>query len=280
VASIRPSREFLPLGGAGRGGFKDGCASVNHFELDPKRFAARNTTLLSVIWFAYPEIRLPFGSAEVGNLVDCATLSASKILSGGPDWVRSDQFDIQAVIPDDSPKYTFNQLRAGQAPQLQDMLRTLLRDRVKLVLRREMREVPVYFLTVGRGGPKFNGRPAPIPGRQFMVNDGNGNVVPGEEPAWEGITNIGGSLIARNASMSDLARHIYHVKGRPVLDRTGLMGGFDFHLESSGGRAQAAAGIVPPTIDEKIEAIGLKLVDANAPEEVWVIEHAEKPSEN
>lgn len=278
VVSIRPSGELLSRGGAGRGGFgEEGCSSVNHFELDPQRLVARNTTLITLIWFAYPEIR-PFPG------MDCHTV-AKTILAGGPEWIRSEQIDLQALIAAGTPRYTFAQFRAGEAAQLQEMLRTLLKDRFKLVLRRQTKDMPVYLLTLAKGGPKFNGRPARIPGRQFMVQDADGNVVPGDEPEWSGII-IGRSIEARNASMSDLAEFIYWRKERPVLDRTGLTGKFDFYLETTTTRNErqraAAEGLSVPTEDigVRIEAIGLKLEESKAPVEYWVIERVERPSEN
>src|SRR6185436_19871685 len=110
-----------------------------------------------LITFAYPEWAQRFGG--------CTGVSSTKLLSGGPDWVQTDQWDIQALIPE------------GATSATHEMLQTLLADRFKLVLRRETKEIPVHFLTVARGGPKLNGlRPDNGRGRSFS-QDENGNVI-------------------------------------------------------------------------------------------------------
>lgn len=70
--------------------------------------------------------------------------------------MKSDQFAIQALIPEGSPEYTANQLDKAEAPRLAMMIQNLLADRFKLALHRENREVPVYALTVAKGGPKLH----------------------------------------------------------------------------------------------------------------------------
>jgi len=62
---------------------------------------------------------------------------------------------------------------------------------------------------------------------------------------------------------------------RPVLDRTNLSGTFDFHLDFDRDGTSSK-----PTIFKAIEEVGLKLEPSRAPVEVWVIERAERPSEN
>lgn len=279
VASIRPSAERLPKGGAGRGGFGDeGCSSINHFDLDPQRLLARNTTLITLIWFAYPEMR-------PNRVTDCHTLVEANILTGGPDWILSDQIDLNALIPAGTPKYTFNQLRYGEALQLHEMLRNLLKDRVKLVLRHETKEMPVYLLTVGKNGARFNGLRPPVPGRRMMVNDANGNVVPAtpeQEAARTGITRVGGQFDARKVAMSDLATEIYRSKARPVLDRTGLTGTYDFYLDLvlPGQEGTPRQNRVNMDIGTALESLGLKLEESKAPVDVWAIDRVERPSEN
>src|SRR6185436_4534081 len=63
---------------------------------------------------------------------------------GGPEWIRNDPFDIQAVIPEGA----FSSTPTLQDPKLKKMLQTMLEERVKLTLRREMKEMPVYVMTL------------------------------------------------------------------------------------------------------------------------------------
>src|ERR1700733_14740555 len=68
-------------------------------------------------------------------------------ISGGPDWIETDHYDISARAP------------AGFIPtgqQMQPMLQALLADRFGLKLHRETRELPAFALVVGKGGPKLN----------------------------------------------------------------------------------------------------------------------------
>jgi uncharacterized protein (TIGR03435 family) len=88
--------------------------------------------------------------------------------------------------------------------------------------------------------------------------------------------NSGSPYILWNAhvSMSEWAGYLAAELGRPVLDRTGLEGDFRFHLEVD------AKGVSRPRWIEAIEQLGLSVEEGRAPTEVWVIERAEKPSEN
>ena len=116
--------------------------------MDPRRFTATNITAYNLLTWAYSSWTFRSGGNCLGAMV-------SNLFSGEPAWTRSELFDIQALIPAGSPSYTKTQLRNGEAPELQTMLQTLLTDRFKLVLRRELKEMPVYVLTVDKGGPKF-----------------------------------------------------------------------------------------------------------------------------
>ena len=77
------------------------------------------------------------------------------LISGGPDWLTKDRFDIQAKMPDGSPDYTFLQFLRGQAPQLELMLQAMLTERFNLKLHRETKQLPVYALTVVKKGSKL-----------------------------------------------------------------------------------------------------------------------------
>jgi uncharacterized protein (TIGR03435 family) len=158
------------------------------------------------------------------------------------------------------------------------MIQTLLADRFKLVLRRETKEMPVYLLTVGKGGFKSNGNPswAMLNGQPIRMNGKSF----GEEkmtmvrrispPNGEPYASMG----IWKMSMADFAAHLFGSTSRPVLDRTGLSGTFDFHLEYDNN------GTSRPSIVKAVEDVGLKLESGRAAVEVWVIERAERPSEN
>ncbi len=141
VASIRPSTPSVGFGGAGRSGPGGPKPQVSH-----GRFSYTGS-LFGLIVKAFGLE----GCGVVANFGegDCVRLS------GGPDWVKKDRFEIEAKTPDGTPDYTLAQFLNGHAPQLQLMLQALLRDRFRLNLRREDKQLAVYALTVGRNGPKL-----------------------------------------------------------------------------------------------------------------------------
>jgi uncharacterized protein (TIGR03435 family) len=77
------------------------------------------------------------------------------------------------------------------------------------------------------------------------------------------------------STMSEIAQFMMRETQRPVLDRTNLSGTFDFHLDFDRDGISSR-----PTIFKALEEVGLKLESGRAPVEIWVIERAEKPSEN
>jgi uncharacterized protein (TIGR03435 family) len=260
VASVRAAD---PAGG-GRGqpgsGASTGPCVGGGPQIDPGRFAINGKTLYYLITAAY-------------GMGSC--LATFDRLSGGPGWIKSDLWFIQAAIPEGSPGYTVQQFNRGEAPNLQGMLQALLADRFKLALHRETKDVPVYALTVAKAGPKVRfwreGEPSPAPGA-------------GNSPSFMAAP---GYIEGSRASMADLARALSMVAGRTVLDRTGLTGEFNYSFQFAplnGGFLQA-----PPTADTSFrpslftvleEQLGLKLDSSRGPVEVFVIDHVEKPLEN
>jgi uncharacterized protein (TIGR03435 family) len=139
------------------------------------------------------------------------------------------------------------------------MLQALLEDRYKLVVHREMRELPVFALVVGRKGPKF----------REVKDDGSGAEIGGGE---------GHQIKARHISMKLLAGALQGYIGDPVLDETGLTGVYNLNLDFTIDEGISAEG---PRIFEAVqEQLGLKLEARKAAVEVIVIDHFEKPSAN
>src|SRR5262249_38516388 len=110
-------------------------------QTDPAQFRATNTTVYKLITWAF------------GIRYRCYIVNDAGLLSGGPKWVLTERFDIQATIPAGAPQYTVQQLQDGAAPELQVMLRTLLAERFKVSVHRASKETQVYELTVAPGGP-------------------------------------------------------------------------------------------------------------------------------
>jgi uncharacterized protein (TIGR03435 family) len=269
LSAVRPS---APLPEGMRSGPYAGCTG-GPLQLDGRRLAATNKTLFHLITIAY-------GARGRG----CSVYSSNELLSGGPAWIRSDQFDVEALIPDGVPQYTVRQLTDGNAPHLQAMLQELLAKRFHLVLRRETKDMPAFTLTVAResasrsikAGDPWISRDTGLPGFRLDTERKGVSIEsrrPGELVLW-----------GRRASMADLAAALTSLTGtgRQVLDRTGLTGEFNFDVDGFASFSYDYKGAPTPrsifsALDEEL---GLKLEASREKVEALVIEGAERPTEN
>jgi len=188
----------------------------------------------------------------------------------GQDPLLSERYDIAAKAE-----------HVVSRDQMLRMLQSLLVERFKLVVHRETRDVPVYALVVGRGGPKLH-----------RSDPSRGEVINPRTPTGAGGTELkSGHLIFKDESMSDFAwalSRMAAIGDRVVLDNTGLNGTYDFELtfEPSkmlvGGEAPGTStSIEGPSIFESVqEQLGLKLESKKGPVEFLIIDHVEKPSAN
>jgi|SRR5271157_1622608 len=191
----------------------------------------------------------------------------------GPGWIDNERYDIVAKAVD-----------PVQDDELRRMLQTLLADRFKLVFHREIRELPVYAMSVGKDGMKMK----PSEG------EGESNITPPRSGSF--------IVAAQHTSMAQFADVLSQPLQRPVVDMTGLKGGFDFTIDISrylsmddmgprreGGGGGGAGGLRLPDIST-IEAaavmalreqLGLKLESKKSPIDMIVVDKAEKvPTEN
>ena len=210
-----------------------------------------------------------------------------------PQWVRSDRFDIQARAEGNPTK-----------DQMRLMMQSLLSDRFKLSIRKEIRKLPVFALAqakLGKFGPQLQLHSESIPcstlpdvpatssAPQATIAGGFPKTcggIPPLSPSVPGRFRIG----ARNVTMEFIAMNLTSIGNldRAVLDQSGLSGTFDFLLEWMPERRSAApTNGTPqpedfgPTFMEALQdQLGLKLISQRGPVEVLVIDHIEQPSEN
>jgi uncharacterized protein (TIGR03435 family) len=265
VASIRPCE-------AGGGGGRGEGAGTGSGGSSPGRLQVRCGTLDSLIQQAYHIF--PNGRPFKGNV----THDSLNRIEGGPAWINSERYNINAV-PQGSPS-----LEMMRGP----MMQALLEDRFKLKIHRETREVPAYVLTLAKGGFKLQPREA-----------GSCNLLPGQRvPTSCG--NLGmreGILDHYGVGMAEFSQDLRNILNRPVFDKTGIAGLFDFHLKylpdettirSLPGDLVGTPGLVPsndlggyPSIFTAVqEQLGLKLDRARGPDDFLVIDHIERPTEN
>jgi bla regulator protein blaR1 len=200
-------------------------------------------------------------------------------VSGGPGWVGSQRFDVTARPgaaaakgQEDLAKMTDDRFKTVR-DQSNERLRALLAERFQLMVHKETKEEPIYALVVSKDGSKLEE-----------------NKEPG---ARQGLSTGRGRLQGMAASMEMLTMILSNTMGRPVVDKTGLAGKYDFVLEWTPDLADARAqgfgdGITSPapapggpTIFTALqEQLGLRLESQKGPVENIVIDRADKPSEN
>jgi uncharacterized protein (TIGR03435 family) len=177
----------------------------------------------------------------------------------GPDWIRTERFDIIAKA-------------AGAAPvsQVRLMLQALLAERFKMTIHREKKDLPVFALVVGKNGPKFQSAAdeAPEPGAHFA----------------------GGAFTFKGSTMKSFADFLGRMPslGRPVVDMTGLIGSYDLTLKIGDLDPEASPADMKRSLRDWTSiftdvqnSLGLKLEPRKSEMEILVIDHAEKvPTEN
>ena len=206
------------------------------------RFTATNATLEQLVGVAY----------DVRN----------NQISGGPKWLVSDKYSIDAES---------NHTTAGltRGPQMRMMLRSLLADRFRLRVHRETKHEAVYELVAAKGGSKLTERVARGPAGRLL------RFGPGE-------------LTGAEVPMLLLADQLSRLLGRSVVDKTALAGSYDFTLRwiprpdefTPLGRPEPTppADSSGPSIFTALEdQLGLKLQPANGLVEILVVDRAERP---
>ena len=200
---------------------------------------------------------------------------------GGPDWIREDNYTINAKAPEDLPATPDN---------LSAMIRALLADRFNLVVRQEEREVPIYALTLARSdkrlGPKLQLSTCPPPG------SGQPPILPPNQAGlkWEQGPRCGqiqsgrGLMLVGGFPMTRLTDLLQFELGRPVVDRTGLMDSYVLEMSYTPqavlGAGAGANSDAPSVFTAIQEQLGLKLESQRAPMQVLVIDGIQRPTEN
>jgi bla regulator protein blaR1 len=199
-------------------------------------------------------------------------------ISGGPDWIKSDLFDIDAKIEkslvDGKWKKT-NLSVEEQSNQVMLMLRSLLADRFKLRIRHEMKELPVYALVFAKNGPKF-------------AEDNTHLEIGGITARGRGKFEVTSATLSRLVFVLSMQPEL---GGRVVLDKTGLQGRYSFtfqwtpeNLSARGGQsadsAPSSESSGPSLFTALREQLGLRLESTKAPVDTIAIEHIERPTEN
>jgi uncharacterized protein (TIGR03435 family) len=222
----------------------------------PDSKTSRFITMQGVNRFVVKDYSLKLLIAAAYNL-------SPKVISGGPEWVDSDHYDVVALTP--------GEVQPSRDEQMA-MLRTLLSDRFKLAFHREQKEFSIYALEVAKGGSKLKESTAPAgdPSKLVSVVYPQRMVLP-----------------AHNATMAEFASILQRaILDRPVVDKTGLTGRYDFNLEWAPDETQfngeipaaSADAPSPPFFTAVQQQLGLRLEATKGPVAALVVDTAEKPS--
>jgi len=217
-------------------------------------------------------------SAPVTLLIQFAYGLQDLQLIGSRGWMTSELFDIQAKVSDGSIR---------TAEHFKIMLRSLLADPFRLLIHREQRVLPVYALMLVNPdrslGPKLNASNGDC--REPTPTATTANADTDQRPFCR-VRIVDGQMISTGAALSDALMLLSEIAGRQVVDRTGLMGGFNYDLTwaaSDHGRPtdSPSRGIDtngPSFFTALREQLGLKLEATRAPVGVVVIDHVERPT--
>lgn len=232
-----------------------------------------------------PGGRLVAGNAPLTMLIQRAYSVQDFQVVGGPSWINTDGYDIQA-----KPESNTDQKRMWL------MLRTLLADRFKLAMHNETRELPVYDLEVVKGGPKLS-PPEGGPCSEVLTGFPERGQPRPAPPCGPGVIKSGTGLTMEgiSVSMPSLAKILSTLVKREVIDKTGFTGRFALRLEFADDDAliglpnpagpdtpdQAVDPAAKPSIRVALqEQLGLRIHPSKGPVDVLVIDHVERPTAN
>ena len=182
-------------------------------------------------------------------------------VSGGPDWTRTGRWDVSAKAE-----------HPAGIDELHIMFQNLLIDRFGLRFHHETRELPAYVLSVDKSGPKLTPNTNPEPFDVPIKGEGSP-----------------GKIAAQHCSMYYFTWFLsgLGVIGKPVVDKTGLSGFYDFQLEWMPMADPKFTDVRDPSLGDRPmiftavrEQLGLRLEAQKAPVEVMVIDQISKPERN
>jgi uncharacterized protein (TIGR03435 family) len=227
-------------------------------------------------------------NVSAGMLVRLAFQLQDNQVVGGPKWLFEDRFDVKGT---------------GAAPgrdgPLIDKLKSMLKDRFKLVTHVETREQPMYALVLARRDGKLGDKMTPSTTDCSPTGPngrGRGQAAPpapGERPKC-GFMIGPGRIMVGGQTMPAFAQNLSRFVGGIVVDKSGLTGTYDVELSYApdpaingfgrdlppqpGGVPPVASGDAPSIFAAVQEQLGLKLEATKGPIDVLVIDRAEKPT--
>jgi len=269
-------------------------------QYSPGRLRMQCMPVSSIIGAAYLGV---FGEGE-GLLNYMPSIGDDNWFKKGPGWLNSELYTVEGKTDNPAAKTANGTGRTEGDKVLERMLQVALEDRFQLKLHQETEQVPMYNLSVEKGGLKLNPMepggcaapdPAriPAPGGVFM----NGPwTPPGKMPCMIVLHTNGPDWVidAGGQTPGNLIGMLSKTLNRHVFDKTGITALYTFHLQFA--HDESTPGNLPPLMTERmfphtdvpagpsiftaLERVGLKLEPTKGPQGHYVIDHIERPSEN
>ena len=229
--------------------------------------------------------RFGMSGGVVTNLIAYAYELPRFRMAGGPDWMSSERFDVDAKAA------------SAQTPELMRlMVRRLLTERFGMKSRFEQREMSVFALRPARsdGRPGSQMKATAVDCAQIRAARGPETprvaILPGDGPpvcttrmsAQMKGDGMSLRLLTSGMTMPQLGSWLSPYVNSPVVDQTGWVGDFDIELVFAVSAPSPAGGVAddPPVVTAVQEQLGLRMVSTRAPVDVLVIESLERPSAN
>jgi uncharacterized protein (TIGR03435 family) len=184
-----------------------------------------------------------------------------------PGWAITTRYDMEATPekpPGAAPVTTRNQ-------NIRVLLQAVLADRLKLAIHREVREKPIYALTVGPHGARLE--------KSTIAEQDCVESAPiGAGGCHQILGGMGRGMHGAAVDMADVALYASNWSDRPIIDQTGLTGLYNVQTEAWGAPILDDPSRL--SLFEIFSRLGLELVGRKGPVEFFVIDHIEKPSGN
>jgi uncharacterized protein (TIGR03435 family) len=208
-----------------------------------------------------PGGRVHFGG-NIKMLVEFAFNLRDNQVEGGPNWMASQWFEINAVPPESSPSRHIQVANAEPTPEQRLMLKSLLIDRFGLKFHLAKKEGEVYILT--RGTKPLHLKPPKDP-----TSDPRAIVV---------ITSDGidGEASGTNTTTDYMAQRFADYLQLPVVNQTGITGSYDYDLPPD----EPENDDITTAVLNVVDRLGLKLKRGRGPVQSLIIDNIEQPSAN
>ena len=250
----------------------------HHTDYDHGRFVAVNVTVKSLILRAYD--------------------MADYQISGAPDWVSSDYYDITAKMDDSAADALAKLPPEQEIVQYRLLFQRLLADRFHMKVEHETKQLPIFALVVAKGGIKFSPTKLPPAGTAGVDSSSDaGQPHRGTSTSGNGRDSVATVYGEKLTALAEVLSRQPELEGRKAVDQTGLTGEYDFTMkwsrereanrqERGSDRGEGSAGVQPvddsgPSLFAALqEQLGLKLESRKGPVDTIVIVHIERPSDN